>query len=159
MTGPVLHVAFAAVEGQYLLAVVDEFILLLEGPRNAHDSALDRLTPDPYPDDREASAEYRSGTREDLLDQRLVDARAVRTALEDFEPGRAVETPSGVEVPREELDAWLRTFSAIRLVLASRLGITHDDAPDLQDPRYGTYDWLGYRLEMLVQQAEQQDAS
>jgi len=40
--------------------------------------------------------------------------------------------------------------AAIRLVLASRLGIVDADDHDEDDPRFGIYDWLGYRLHGLV---------
>lgn len=158
MSGGALNVAFAEIEGRHLLAVVDEFITLLDGPRDGDDDALNRLTPNPYPNDRDAAGEYRRSTREELLDQRLVDALAVRTALDCFEAEQTADVTTAVTVPRSELDAWLRTLSAIRLVLASRLGIDKDDAHDPDDVRFGTYDWLGYRLELLVQLADQHDA-
>ena len=43
----------------------------------------------------------------------------------------------------------MRTLTAIRLVIASRLGIEDEDDRDEDDPRFGVYDWLGYRLEGL----------
>ncbi len=54
----------------------------------------------------------------------------------------------------EDLQAWLRTLAAIRLVLATRLGIKTEDDHDEDDPRFGIYDWLGYRLDGLVRAAE-----
>lgn len=156
MTNRTLTVTMTEIEGHHLLGIVDEYIALLDGPRDAGDSALDRLAPDPYPDDAEAADEYRRGTREDLFDQRLADALSVRTALEGFETmtGAEAAAPHPVRLSVPEVDPWLRTLSAIRLVLASRLGIERTDSHDPQDPRYGTYDWLGYRLELLVQQAD-----
>ena len=47
-------------------------------------------------------------------------------------------------------DALLRTLAAIRLVLASRLGVDDEDTHDNDDPRFGIYDWLGYRLDALL---------
>ncbi len=44
-----------------------------------------------------------------------------------------------------------------RLVLATRLGIRSDDDHDPADPRFGVYDWLGYRLDGLVQAATADD--
>lgn len=46
--------------------------------------------------------------------------------------------------------AWLRTLAAVRLVLANRLDITDETEP-LDDPRYGVYNWLGFRLEGLLE--------
>ena len=44
-------------------------------------------------------------------------------------------------------------LAAIRLVLATRLGIRSEEDHDEDDPRFGIYDWLGYRLDGLVQAA------
>lgn len=157
MTDRKLNLTFTEIEGRHLLGIVDEFIALLDGPRDAGDDALRRLAPNPYPGDAEAAEEYRRGTRDDLFDQRLSDALSVRTALEGFESSGAEDAASAsrtVRLSLADVDLWLRTLSAIRLVLASRLGIQQSDTHDIEDPRYGTYDWLGYRLELLVQQAD-----
>jgi len=55
-----------------------------------------------------------------------------------------------VHASAEDVSALLRTLSAIRLVLATRLGIQADDDHDSTDPRFGIYDWLGYRLDSLI---------
>ena len=47
----------------------------------------------------------------------------------------------------DDARAWMRTLAAIRLVVASRLGIETEDDHDEDDPRFGVYDWLGYRLD------------
>ena len=49
-----------------------------------------------------------------------------------------------------DVSALLRTLSAIRLVLATRLGIQADDDHDASEPRFGIYDWRGYRLDSLI---------
>jgi len=51
---------------------------------------------------------------------------------------------------RADAHAWLRTLAAVRLVLATRLGIGDADEHLDGDPRFGIYDWLGYRLDGLV---------
>jgi hypothetical protein len=38
----------------------------------------------------------------------------------------------------------------VRLVMATRLGITTEEEQD-DDPRFGVYNWLGFRLEGLLQ--------
>lgn len=154
-----LAVVLAGIEHSHLLALSDEYITLLAA--SATDRALDRLAPDAYPDDPAASAEFRRSTRHDLLDQRISDATAVRAALQAGTPVHGPQEDAeavSVAVPRPDLDGWLRTLAGMRLVLASRLGVEHDDAHDADDPRYGTYDWLGYRLELLVQAADEYDA-
>ena len=55
----------------------------------------------------------------------------------------------------EDLRAWLRTLAALRLVLASRLGIKTEDDHDDASPRFGIYDWLGFRLDGLVRAADE----
>ena len=61
-----------------------------------------------------------------------------------------VTTVLNVTLDHDGAAAWLRTLTALRLVLASRLGIAHEDDHDEADPRFGIYDWLGYRLDSLV---------
>lgn len=158
MTAAPLHLSLAIIEGRHLLGLVDEFIALLDGPRDPADGGLNRLAPDPYPDDAESSAEYRRSTRDDLFDQRLADALDVRTTLEDFDgtlgDAQDVMLSRTVTIQPDRVNGWLRTLSAIRLVLASRLGVEREDAHDPEDPRFGTYDWLGYRLDTLVTLAD-----
>lgn len=146
----------APLEGRHLLTIVDEYILLLDSPRD-DDEALARLSPTAYPDDPEAADEFRRSTRDDGFDQRRADALEVRTGLERFE-GERDDRTAVLEVSTDVLDAWLRTLTGIRLVLASRLGVDRTDGHDPEDVRFGTYDWLGYRLEVLVQLADRHDA-
>jgi hypothetical protein len=143
----------AHVEANNLARLVDEFRGVIAASSEAHDPAVARLTPDVYPGDSEASAAFAESTRAELLDRREQDAARVREALEVFVAQTSDENPYAevrVVIPELELPAWLRTLAAIRLVLASRLGIIDDDDHEPDDPRYLIYDWLGYRLEGLV---------
>ncbi|UJP11147.1 DUF2017 domain-containing protein [Microbacterium sp. KUDC0406] len=153
----------AVIEGQHLIALLDEFLLLAESPTRDADAALQRLTPNAYPDDEAASQEYSALTRGDLLDRRVEEAALVRADLAAFDGeddhGREdAMRPRDAVIPGDHLDAWLRTITALRLVLASRIGIETADTHDPDDPRYGVYDWLGYRLEGLIQAADERDA-
>lgn len=155
-------VRFALLEGVHLAQLVDEFCELIEGSRDASDPAVERLTPDVYPDDAEASRSFAESTRGELLDRRLADAAVVRSALEPFDSeddslnDDDVLVPRDVLIPATELDSWLRTLTALRLVIASRLDIADDDGRDPDDPRLGVYDWLGFRLEGLIRSADEQ---
>lgn len=155
MSADAVEVSLVTLEGVRLGEVVDEYIALLAS-RDGDDSALDRLAPSPYPDDDQASREYAEITRDDLLERRLADADVVRRAVAPFETFRAGLTDDDalrahtVTIRSHEVDAWLRTLNAIRLVLATRLGIIEDDDHDPEDPRFGIYDWIGYRLELLI---------
>lgn len=154
--------SLALLEGFHLARLVDEFRELI-GDRNADDPAMRRLTPSAYPDDVDAANAFADSTRDDLLDRRASEASLVRQALAPF----AVDIDSLSEdealAPRElvirdeDLDGWLRTLTAIRLVIAERLGITSEDQ-STEDGRADVYDWLGYRLEVLIQAADDADA-
>lgn len=153
--------SFAWIEGRNLLHLIDEFLSLIDASPN-DDPALARLTPSAYPDDDAASAEFRLGTSHELLDRRRQDARAVRVDLADFdaedEHSQDPLTPHELQVPAPRIDSWMRTLAAIRLVVASRLGVENADRHDDDDPRFHVYDWLGYRLDDLIRRADESDA-
>jgi hypothetical protein len=153
--------SIAVLEGVHLARLVDDFRDLL-AERETDDSAVQRLTPSAYPDDQDAARAFAESTRDDLLDRRLADALTVRTALAPFdvdvEPLSEEEAlaPRDLVIAEDDLDAWMRTLTAIRLVIADRLGITEDDQTR-EDGRGDIYDWLGYRLELLIQAADELD--
>lgn len=160
MTGPGIRVPMQTIEAQQLADLVAQFLDLL---RDSHDggqvsgpTVLDRLTPAVYPQDPAASAEFAEATAADLLDRRAADARIVRDALEAV-PDGAAPLPAELVIRGDDVDAWLRTLAALRLVIASRLGIEDEPGPDPEDPRLGVYEWLGYRLELLVESADAWD--
>jgi hypothetical protein len=112
--------------------------------------------PDAYPDDEEAAQEFRHATRQDLLARRSSDAQRMLADLAGAgaltpEADAQVDDVIDVALDPDAARAWLRTLAAIRLVIASRLGIETEEDHDEDDPRFGVYDWLGYRLEGLIQ--------
>ncbi len=153
-----LLMTLSRIEAESLAGLVAQFVELLESTDDT-DDAVERLAPDAYPDDAEAASEFRSATRADLLDARRVDAAAVLASLSPAEP--ATEPASDAILPSDLVDialspddgwAWMRTLTAIRLVLASRLGIDEQNPEGTgDDDSTAIYDWLGYRLEGLVQ--------
>lgn len=151
------------IEEFHLAKLVDDLLELVDGSRDVVDPAVARLTPNPYPDDPSAAAGFADTTRDDLLDRRLADARRARASLGDFRTGVESLTEEDALTAREillspeDLDAWLRTLTAIRLVVATRLGITSDEQTG-EDGRHDVYEWLGYRLELLIQAADEADA-
>lgn len=152
------------VEARNLLHLIDELLELIGGPRSDSDPALARLTPVAYPDDDIASAEFRRGTRDELFDRRRDDARVMRADLSDFvtdddADDRDVLGMHVIGIPLAHVDAWMRTLAAIRLVVASRLGVDLEDRHDADDARFHVYDWLGYRLDDLIQRADEADAA
>lgn len=145
------------IEATHLRDLVAQFAdLVAESPGDA-DPAVARLTPDAYPDDPDASRELQQITRQELLTRRAHDAQKVQADLARIDHAELEEalSPVDVSIPADHLEPWMRTLAALRLVLASRLGISSDDDHDEDDPRFGLYDWLGYRLEGLIQVADE----
>ncbi len=152
----------AAFECAHLLRLLDEFreLLSADARDDAADPALARLAPEVYPGDIEASLAFAQATRDDLLDRRAAEASLVRAALAAHDVSDAdlseqdAFTTRDVIITHRDVDAWLRTLTALRLVLATRLGIVDDDSAGSDDQRRGVYDWLGYRLEGLIEAAD-----
>lgn len=150
-------IEFTRLEAAHLAGLVGQFTELLdESPTDTRsDPALRRLAPDGYADAADAE-EFRRLTETDLLSRRGVDAAVVLATLGDVAAlPEAPDDPALLEVVAVGLTAgqaqsWLRTLAAIRLVLATRLGISDADDHDESDARFGIYDWLGYRLDALV---------
>ncbi|OZB81123.1 DUF2017 family protein [Microbacterium sp. 13-71-7] len=155
MTGSGIHVPMQSIEARHLAELVEQFLDLLRETEIGADAALNRLTPAVYPEDPDASAEFADATSADLLDRRAADARVVQAGLGSL--GEEPEPREELVLAPSEVDAWLRTLAALRLVIASRLGIEDDPAPDPDDPRLGVYEWLGYRLDLLVEAADELD--
>jgi hypothetical protein len=138
-----------------------ERMLDFSGPTTApEDPVLARLFPTAYPEDEEAAGDFRRFTESALRDGKAGGAAAVIDALE--EAGLTSEPEDGVFID-VELDpaatmTWMRTFTDMRLAIATRLGVEEGDEevwaalPD-DDPRaqvHDIYDWLGFLQESLV---------
>ncbi len=154
-----IQLELVGLEGARLLDLVEQLQSLVRDS-DGDDPALDRLSPTPYPDDETAADEFRETTRRDLFDARLRDAATVIDALVPFRAFDALSEEEGltatmVDIPLADVDAWMRTLNALRLVLASRLGISDDDSHAGDDSRFGVYDWLGYRLETIILAADE----
>lgn len=130
---------------------------LLEPPEpdeDATDPAVERLFPNPYPHDAQAAADYRRFTENDHRRHKMADARTMRHSLSTGLPVRITEP---------EIGPWLKTLNALRLVLATRLGLDDDDAvhelrqlPD-DDPRVmmgAVMDWLAYLQGIIIELTE-----
>ncbi|WP_029149759.1 DUF2017 family protein [Microbacterium indicum] len=157
MTDRLVILTLTRIEATHLLDLVTQFAELVGEDPQHDDPAVERLTPPAYTDDPDAAREFQQVTRGELLGRRAHDAAIVQQDLQRIDHAELDEALSPVDVSiegEEKLEAWLRTLAAVRLVLASRLGIDagaeHDDA----DPRFGLYEWLGYRLEGLIEAAE-----
>lgn len=132
------------------------------GPTTApEDPVLQRLFPTAYTADEEAAAEFRRFTEGTLRDGKARGAAAIIDALEEAGlPAEDVDDTVHVDVELDEGEAltWLKSFTDIRLALATRLGVEEGDEerwaalPD-DDPvgqAHDIYEWVGYLQETLV---------
>lgn len=118
--------------------------LLREG--DGMDPAIVRLLPDAYPDDPDASAEFRRLTVDGLVERKLANADILMVTLSD-----SIET-GVLRLDPTQAGAWLRSLTDIRLTLASRLGIeSEDQAPSSDTILQDLYDWLGFLQNSLVE--------
>ena len=139
-----------------------ETLMDFSGPTTEPDDpVLARLFPTAYHDDEEAAAEFRRYTEAGLRDGKAAGAASVIDTLE--EAGLPTElTEEGlvidVEIDQATAETWVRTFTDLRLALATRLDVQEGDEdywlslPD-DDPRsqaYDIYHWLGLLQETLV---------
>lgn len=127
------------------------------------DPVLARLFPTAYTEDDEAASDFRRFTEKTLRDGKAAAAAAIIDDLE--EAGLPPEPEDGVFID-VELDpaaamTWMRSFTDMRLAIATRLGVEEGDEdfwavlPD-DDPRaqvHDIYEWLGYLQETLVHAA------
>ena len=139
-----------------------EAMLSFTGPTTApEDPVLARLFPTAYPQDEEAAADFRRFTESALRDGKARAAASIIDCLEEAGlPPEPEEEHLVIDVELDEGTAqlWLRSFTDLRLAIATRLGIEEGDEdrwaalPD-DDPRAQThdiYEWLGYLQETLV---------
>jgi hypothetical protein len=139
-----------------------EALLDFTGPTTEPDDpVLARLFPTAYPEDEEAAGEFRRFTEGALRDGKARNAALVIDTLEESglppeldEDGLWID----VELDASAANAWMRSFTDIRLALATRLGVEEGDEdywrslPD-DDPRthvHDIYEWVGYLQETLV---------
>lgn len=125
------------------------------------DPVLARLFPSAYAHDEEAASEFRRYTEGGLRNGKADAAVTIIDTLE--EAGLPAELDQDgliidVELDEPTAEIWLRSFTDLRLALATRLGVEDDDddywatlADD--DPRgqaHDIYAWVGYLQETLV---------
>ena len=138
-----------------------EQLLDFSGPTTVPDDpVLARLFPTAYPDDEEAAGDFRRFTESTLRDGKAGAAAAIIDALE--ESGLTSEPADGtfidVELDEAAVMTWMKSFTDMRLAIATRLGVEEGDEDYWhslpgEDPRaqvHDIYDWLGYLQETLV---------
>ena len=152
-----------AVDGDPLEALIE-----MDGPVAApEDPVLVRLLPDAYREDEEAAADFRRFTESGLRADKVANARTLLDSLRDggYDGGTADVLDESaadtieIELGPQQVQAWLRSLTDMRLALATRLGIDDDDEEEWEqlpedDPRavmHDVYGWLGFVQESLVQ--------
>ena len=125
-----------------------------DAPEVSDDPVLRRLFPNAYPHDDKASADFRRFTEHDLRGKKVDDAQIVLRDLARTNGGT-----QDLRIDPTDGQAWLRTLTAVRIAVATRLGITDAESaeelaelPD-EDPRsylMSVYDWLGFAQETLI---------
>ena len=139
-----------------------EALMDFTGPTTEpEDPVLARLFPTAYVDDEEAAAEFRRFTEGTLRDGKARAAGTISDTLEEAGlPDELREDGLVIDVEMDEPTAqtWMRSFTDLRLALATRLGIEEGDeeywyALPEDDPRsqaHDIYEWVGYLQETLV---------
>ena len=148
---------------------VDPFEAMMDfsGPTaEPEDPVLARLFPTAYPGDEDAASEFRRFTEGTLRDGKAAAAVSIIDGLEDAGlPPELTEDGLMIDVELDEptAETWMRSFTDLRLALATRLGVEEGDEaywhslPE-DDPRaqaHDIYEWVGYLQETLVEALSQ----
>lgn len=136
-SGDVVTGSFTGLELELLGDLAAQVIDLLDDAVEG-DPAVARLLPDAYPDDEEAAQEFRRFTEHGLTERKISNARMLIQSL---------EKGGEVDLAPDAQQAWLRTLTDIRLIIASRLGIETDEDRGREDSDddlmlRDIYDWL-----------------
>ncbi|MFB8030848.1 DUF2017 domain-containing protein [Streptomyces sp. NPDC056465] len=139
--------------------------LFAEGPSEPPtDPALARLFPEAYGDEdkelREASAEFRRFTENDLRTRKREDALAVVRSLDALAP--VPDSGAVLHLTTGQCHHWLGSLNDLRLTIGTRLEVSDEDEgqdgslyrlpdSDPRKPMVMAYLWLGALQETLVE--------
>jgi hypothetical protein len=139
--------------------------LFAEGPSEPPaDPALARLFPEAYGDEdkelREASAEFRRFTENDLRTRKREDALVVVRTLDALAP--VADDGAVLALTPDECHHWLGSLNDLRLTIGTRLEVSDEDEgqdgslyrlpdSDPRKPMVMAYLWLGALQETLVE--------
>ena len=132
------RVNLSRIEQRVLQQAFDDLRVMLV---NEHPSTR-RLAPTAYPDDPALDEEYRQLIGDDLVASQLAAFDVVEHSI------------GGATVSRDELESWMRSVNAVRLVIGTQLDVG-EDIPDVARtdpdyPRYQVYEFLGNLLMWIV---------
>jgi hypothetical protein len=146
----------AGSDAQLLANLATQIAGLLAGRDEVeNDPAIERLLPDAYRDNDADAAEFRRFTEEELADDKIRRALGMAELLApDGRSDAASEGPVRLTLDVPTALDWMRTFTDIRLALATRLGIVDDTSPIMVDDEsqftLAIYTWLGQLQWALV---------
>ena len=160
---------FSGFEADLLRSLASQLVELLRNERavpiHAEDpleALLDFTGPTEEPDDPEAAGDFRRFTEGTLRDGKADAAVALIDGLEEAGlPPELTEDGLVIDVELDEATAetWMRSFTDMRLALATRLEVEEGDEDywatlSEDDPRGQAHDiylWMGYLQETLVE--------
>jgi hypothetical protein len=132
------RVNLSRIEQRVLQQAFDDLRVMLVND----DPSTRRLTPTAYVDDPALDEEYRQMIGDDLQASQLAAFDVVEHSID------------GSTVSRDELESWMRSVNAVRLVIGTQLDVGEDmpsvDKSDPDYPRYVVYDFLSNLLAWIV---------
>lgn len=129
---------------EVIAAVCDDVLVALDDDDNTHQNpALRRVFPVAHVSDESVNEAYRDLVHSDLL-------RTRREALE-----RVSATANATELDRATLETWMVGLNTVRLVLGTRLDVSEDGFPEIDEddpelPAWALYEFLGVLVGMVV---------
>jgi hypothetical protein len=137
-----VRVDLTEVEANLLAGLIDDFATMLAEDADPADPVQQRLFPNGYTDDAEASAEYREMVEADLRTERIGRLQLCRAELPE-QGGR-------LTLDDEAADRWLRVLNDLRLTLGTRLGVSEEVELDPTEPVANIYHWLSAVQDVLI---------
>jgi len=117
--------------------------LLDDDDATQNNPMLRRIFPVAHASDESVNEAYRNLVHSDLL-------RSRREAL-----ARVAETANAIELDRATLETWMVGLNTVRLALGTRLDVSEDSFPELEEddpelPAWAIYEFLGVLVGLVV---------
>ena len=127
-----------AEEAEVVLRMASDILDELE---DVDDPGLRRLFPPAYEQDPKADEEFRSLTKDDLIERKKL---AVNMVIKSIEHGKTKRGVWSARLDEETAHSWLGVVNDARLIMGTRLNVTEDDYGDLpsSNPQMNLYVYL-----------------
>ena len=128
---------------EVIAEVCTEVRSLLDDDATQGNPMLRRIFPVAHASDESVNEAYRNLVHSDLL-------RSRREAL-----ARVAETANAIELDRATLEMWMVGLNTVRLALGTRLDVSEDSFPELEEddpelPAWAIYEFLGVLVGLVV---------